>query len=88
MAKFDRLRRKAEGRKKHRGAFSYEFVAISRYQNANLSRRDKSRALARTHGNLAMKDIAQQLCRLFGPMGACGKQDVVFVDDNGAGGSP
>ena len=35
-------------------------------------------------GNLAMKDVTQQMHRLFGPMGASGIQDVLRVDDNGA----
>ena len=64
----------------HGGAVSYEFVAALRHQNANLSRRDKSLAPARTHGNSALGNYARPMRRLSGPMRASSKQDVSLVD--------
>ena len=53
---------------KRGGAFSDASAVVLCLRNANLSTHDKVLVLADTHGNLAVLDTKQQMCRLFGPL--------------------
>ena len=79
VAKFDLLRRTAEGRTKHSGATPDAFLAVSRLPDAILSRPDKSLVVASTHGNSVATEVAQQIRRPSGLLGASGRQDILFA---------
>ena len=66
--KFDLFRRKVESRMQPGG-----FAARLCFRNASLSRLDESLVPASTNGQSGAAGIAQQVRRLFGPMGGGGK---------------
>ena len=64
-------------------------VAALRSRNADLPNREKVLVLASIHGKLAMMEIASQTRRLFWPIGARAKKDVLLAGhDNSVASSP
>ena len=74
LVEFDLFRRKVESRM-HPGGFAARLC----FRNASLSRLDESLVPASTDGQSGAAGIAQQVRRLFGPMGDGGKSDVLFA---------
>ena len=61
------------------GAFPDSFVAVLCLHNANLSDHEKALVVAITHSDLAITEIAQQMRRPSGPMGASAREDVLVA---------
>ena len=72
------------------GAFPDALVAALCSHNANISNHERSPVVSSAFGLLATMEIAQQVRRLFGPMGARSEsQDVLLVEnDNSAFSAP
>ena len=62
--------------------FSDSFVALLWLQNANLRKREKTLGPASTHGVSAMAEIARQMRRLSGSIGAPARKDVLTANSD------
>ena len=83
LAKFDLNRCYAEGRTQRGGSCPDVFPAVLCVRNADLSNRDRSAALASSHGSLATMDIAMQERRLSGSIGNPVGKGILLLDKGG-----
>ena len=82
LVKLGLIRRKAEGRRQPGGNLPDAFAAAPCLQKANLSYREESVVLAVSQGSLVVTEIAQQMRRLLGPIGARARKGVLMPDND------